>query len=175
MKVWFKAKKVSHVLVVSSAHFWMKKSKFSQIKIKTDRHNTLMIPSGSRRGNWQWFIVIVTFFVRSHYYNGFRGLFYVLILKTKKVGHLALWQPPCDPSKAKGGWCNQALPPGSLFLQTDTVERLTHPVELLLQLRVHGRCGGGSRMWQNNPGITVSGRCMCFFFSRTLTQKEGFM
>lgn len=51
------------------------------------------------------------------------------------------------------------------FCSTDTVERLAHPVELLLQPTVHSRCGWGSRMWQNNPGITVTGVCFFFFLS----------
>lgn len=57
------------------------------------------------------------------------------------------------------------------FCSTDTVERLAHPVELLLQPRVHSRCGRGSRMWQNNPGITVNGVCG-FFFSHTDTERR---
>lgn len=60
---------------------------------------------------------------------------------------------------------------GACFCSTDTVERLAHPVKLLLQPMVHSRCGGGSRMWQNNPGMTVTGVCV-FFLSHIDTERQ---
>lgn len=146
MKVWFNAKKVLNdglrcfSLICPLLNVSVKKSDFSQVKNIESQSLSHSLSE----------VIITMDWVESFTHN-------------KKVGHLALWQPLYDLSNAKGSWCNRALPPGRLFLQAGTVERLAHPVKLLLQLTVHGRCGGGSRMWQNNPGINVGGRCMCFF------------